>query len=381
MKVVHEKSVAETRQNPARLSVAMDMTFPARGGGGSAVYAYALFDALRRLDGLDLDTVGASGAWGLLGTLAWLGLRSRREIARGGAALLHCPTFVAPWRSPVPCVITIYDAAGVRFPHDYSLEWRLYTRAVLPSIARHAARIITLSRAARDDIMSCYHLDPTRIAVTYAGVDDIYFAPIDPAKVDVERQRLGQEGPIILFAGAPLRRKNLDVVLQALAGAAPSMTLSQARLMITGASAATFSDYVRTIEGLRLTQRVTWLGQVATERMPALYAAADLLVYPSLYEGFGFPPLEAMATGTPVVAANRSSLPEVLGNAALMIDPTDGRAFAEAAEAALANLGLRARLIAAGRQRAEGYRWQRCAEETAAVYRDTLACSTSRAAL
>ena len=135
---------------------------------------------------------------------------------------------------------------------------------------------------------------------------------------------------------------------------------------------AEFPAYAGKVSELGLERRVKWLGRVSSAEMPALFASASLVVYPSFYEGFGFPPLEAMAVGTPVVAANRGSLPEVLGDGALLVDPADERALAEAIEAVLTKPDLRAELQAKGKRRAGLYTWENCADQTVAAYRDVL---------
>jgi glycosyltransferase involved in cell wall biosynthesis len=176
----------------------------------------------------------------------------------------------------------------------------------------------------------------------------------------------------MLFPGAPVARKNLDLVLYAMAKAAPGSALGRARLQISGAPADRFPDRVAQIRKLGLADRVQWLGQIPVEEMPAIYGAADVCIYPSLYEGFGFPPLEAMAAGTAVVASNASCLPEILGDAALLIDPSDVRGFTAAVESVLSDATVRARLIEAGREHVADFTWERCAAQTVALYREVL---------
>jgi glycosyltransferase involved in cell wall biosynthesis len=181
------------------------------------------------------------------------------------------------------------------------------------------------------------------------------------------------DSPLLLFPGAPSRRKNLELVLEALAGAADGGPLARARLAISGAGAQDFPNHKRRIQQMGLTSRVEWRGKVPVDDMPQLIADSDLVVYPSLYEGFGFPALEAMAAGTPVVASNASCLPEVLGDGALLVDPTDVRAFKTAAETLLTNADVRCALVDKGKARASQFTWRRCADLTAEVYRQALA--------
>jgi glycosyltransferase involved in cell wall biosynthesis len=203
------------------------------------------------------------------------------------------------------------------------------------------------------------------VAVPY-GLDKRFLADADGAAD-------ASSGGLILFPGAPVGRKNLDAVLECMASAAPTSALSRARLEISGATLAQFPHYEATIKSLGLQSRVRWLGQVPPEELLEAIRRATVVAYPSLYEGFGFPPLEAMALGTPVVSSTRGSLPEVLGDGALLVDPTDRTALGEALEAVLGRTDVRERLRRQGRARARTFTWERCAERTLEVYRDVLA--------
>ena len=184
--------------------------------------------------------------------------------------------------------------------------------------------------------------------------------------------------PVIVFPGPPIGRKNLDIVLRALSRAPVGSALSAARLEITGATRAGWPRYDRWISDHGLQARVTWLGALPFEELPNVYARADVLAYPSFMEGFGFPPLEAMATGTPVVASNATCLPEVLGDAALLVEPTDDAAFAAAVESVLRDPALYRRLSIQGAARAATFTWERCAEMTVEVYREVAGASMRR---
>jgi glycosyltransferase involved in cell wall biosynthesis len=202
------------------------------------------------------------------------------------------------------------------------------------------------------------------VLTIHPGIDQDFFLP----KVLQSRS----EPARLLFPGAPLARKNLELVLHCLAGAPAGSALAHAALDISGAREEAFPRYSALIRSLGLWERVRWLGQVPREDVPSLMAAATAIVYPSFYEGFGFPPLEAMAAGTPVVASNASCLPEVLGDAAILVDPKDGRAFATALEGVLTRPELRARLVAAGRERARQFTWDRSAQCTVEAYERVL---------
>jgi glycosyltransferase involved in cell wall biosynthesis len=352
-------------EGTVRPTVTFDMTFPNHNRGGSGNYARQLLAALRERPDLDVGTIEAP-ANGFPNTIRWLLRGAARSLQSGPASLLHCPAFVAPWALPLPFVVTIHDTLMRRYAEDQPLEWRVYERRVLPGRARAAARVITGTETSRRDLIRDYGVDAARVAVTPYGVDRRFFE-VGPKAVSPPGS-----APTLLFPGAPIRRKNLGLVLAVMAGAPAGSALSRAVLEISGARAAEFPTHHSEIRALGLDGRVRWLGTLPTEELACAYARADLVVYPSSAEGFGFPPLEAMAVGTPVVASNLSCLPEVCGEAALLVDPSDGRALGEALSAALDNFELRNRLVEAGRRRVAAFTWQRCAEQTLAVYRDVV---------
>ena len=345
------------------IHVAVDMTFPNRNPAGSGVYANELVDQLRRSPDVALTEVAARGR-GLPNTLRWLTWDAR--LAASGPDLLHCPAFVAPWIARVPLVLTVHDTSTLKFPEDHPLEWRMYARFVLPGRARAAVRVITGTEFTKGEIIRDLGVKPDRVVVTPYGVAERFARPHrNPPAPGAP--------PVLLFAGAPTRRKNLELVLAAMADATEGSELRRARLIITGAKPERFPRHVAQIQSLGLAERIEWRGNVPPEEMPGLMAGADVLVYPSLYEGFGFPALEAMVTRTPVVASNAACLPEVLGDGALLVDPHDLKAFVAAVEAVLTKPEVRAGLVDRGRTRVKRYSWTRCADETVDVYRAAMA--------
>lgn len=346
------------------LPVAFDMTFPNRNPAGSGVYANELLGALILRQDLSVTTVAAPDAGGFGTTMRWLTSGARR--ATTGAEVVHCPSFVAPWRIDAPVVITVHDMSTQKFPQDHPLEWRTYTRWFLPERARAAAFVITGTEHARREIVSELGLPPDRVVVTPYGVAARFFARV------VKRETIA-DPPLMLFPGAPTRRKNLDLVIRAMAEAPATSIVRRARLAISGAAAERFPQHVERIRSLGLRDRVEWLGKVAVDAMPGLVGSADLVVYPSLHEGFGFPALEAMASGTPVLASNAACLPEVLGDGAWLVEPTDLGAFIDAAETLFTDAGVRCAQVDRGTARAARFTWERCAELTAEVYRQAAA--------
>lgn len=344
----------------------MDMTFPNRNAAGSSMYATELLRELQLRDDLGVYEVAAT-AGGLPGTASWLTAGARAAVSQSG--LVHCPAFVAPWRMGKPYILTVHDTSIFDFPEDHAFEWRTYIRVFLARRARAATLIITGTEHSRREIAEDLGVPIERIAVTPYGVAERFFAARGAPHPNPSLR--GQED-LLLFPGAPTRRKNLDLVLTGMAESPPDSPLRRAKLVITGATSAEFPMCRDRVKALGLEGRVDWRGNVPLEEMPDLMQDSDLVVYPSLQEGFGFPALEAMSAGIPVIASNTSCLPEVLGDGAMLVDPTDVKAFIGAAQVVLSRPDLRAQLIARGGTRAAQYTWRRCADLTVEVYRDAV---------
>jgi glycosyltransferase involved in cell wall biosynthesis len=272
-------------------------------------------------------------------------------IARADA-LVYCPANLAPLASS-RAVVVIHDVAALRHPEWYSPAYAAYQRRLLPAIARRAAGVVTVSEFSRGELAAVLGLDPQDVAVVPNGVDTRVFSPeADPAPA---RAAHGLDGPYALAVGTRIARKNAA----ALRSARDRLAETGVELVLAGSS----RSYMRA--GEEPPGRA--LGYVADRLLPGLYAGAELLLMPSLYEGFGLPCLEAMACGTPVVAANRGALPETCAGAAILVDPDDPGALADAAATAASDPDRRARLRAAGLARAAELTWDRAARATDAL--------------
>jgi glycosyltransferase involved in cell wall biosynthesis len=281
---------------------------------------------------------------------ALLPLAARRSRA------IYCPANAAPLVSR-RSVLVIHDLAALRHPDWYSAQFATYHRRLLPRLARRARRLITPSQFSRRELADGLGVDPGRVAVVPNGVDERFSPSADPEPV---RRAYGLERPYVLLVGTRSARKNVGA-------------LAEARRRLDGlgfdvVSAGSARHWSRGDDAVP----VRALGYVAEHHLPGLYAGATALAMPSLYEGFGLPVLEAMASGVPVVAANRAALPETCGGAALLVDPDDRHALAEALATAVTSDAVRTKLVAAGLERASRFSWDRAAAGTDAVIGEVL---------
>ena len=284
----------------------------------------------------------------------WIQLRLPGLLRRLGSPLLWSPANIGPL-SVRNQVLTIHDGSVFERPEWFSRPFRLYYRALLPRLGKRVLRVLTGSEFSRRELVRHGVASYDQIEVVPCGVSP-NFHPAADAGDWVSRK------PYLLAVGSRDPRKNLATLFRAWRLLERSRTPGL-RLLVAGARSPVFG---RERAG-KVPPGVEFLGFVPDLSLPGLYAAASGLVYPSLYEGFGLPPLEAMACGTPVLASNAASLPEACGEAALYFNPLDPRELAEKIEVLLNDLALRTRLRAAGTERAAGFTWERAAERMGVV--------------
>lgn len=315
----------------------------------------------RSLPGLELPLRSYPGGGKGLAKLLWPNFILPGRAAADGFDLVHCTT---PYGTFMPCryrnVITICDVTPLLFPGTHGRMNVFHHRHILPAILRQADHVITISEASRRDIVRLYRLPEEKVTVTMLAADRRFFQAVSP-QPDTAAQR-----PYIFNIGTLEPRKNLPCLLRAFA-AARGKGLPH-RLVITGASGWGGSDLARLVDDLALQQDVTFTGFIDDEQLPGLYAGADFVVYPSLYEGFGLPVLEAMASGAPVITSNISSLPEVAGDAALLVDPHSVSELCNAMLKLAGDGALCAHMRALGKKQASGFSWSRTVAETVRVY-------------
>jgi len=282
--------------------------------------------------------------------------------------LLHSPYFVKPYFGlPCPSVVTIYDLLPWRYPRTLSRRGRLLYRLTMALAVRSADAIITISEHARDDLAFAYRLPRQRLAVTPLAAER-RFRPQPPAAVDELRGRLGLSCPYVLYLGSNKPHKNLERLVRGWERAVERGAAEGVELLIAGHEDPRHPELRRFVGGRGLEGRVRFMPDVADADLPALYSGALFFAFPSYHEGFGLPPLEAMACGTPVLCAYASSLPEVVGTAALTVDPFSSTEIGEGLERLLRNPSLRRTLAERGLRRAREFSWRRTALATLGVY-------------
>lgn len=288
-----------------------------------------------------------------------------QTLARDGLDLAFFQ-YMAPLFCPVPYVVNIHDVIHETHPEFFPGKLRRLMSLLYPRSARRAAFVTTVSRASGKDIAARYGVPSDRIECVYNGVSPEFRPESDPGRIAAVLEKYGVSRPYILFVGRIEPRKNLPGLFRAYErltrdGGVPHT------LVVAGMKDALFEDFFRTMTG-RTRERAVFTGKVDQEDLPVVYSAADLFAYPSFAEGFGLPIIEAMACGTPVVCSNTASMPEVAGDAALLIDPRDDAALAAAMGRVLAEPELAADMREKGVGRAAVFTWEKTARGLLRVF-------------
>jgi len=320
----------------------------------------------------DMPTLSAGlplRRWRLRAAISYLGGPSM-DRAFPEVDLFHATDHLLPRLTHARSVFTLHDTAYLHFPEYYLPRNRHFLRIMVPRFLRGAERVIVVSEHTRSDAIRFYGLDPERIDVIPEGVDARFSRDMDEGTISAVRRKYRAPERFILHVGTIQPRKNLTTLLDAFAIVRASHP--DVGLVIAGAKGWLYEGFFDRLRRSGLEEHVTLTGQVPDEDLPGLYRSAEVFAYPSVYEGFGLPPLEAMACGVPVVCSNASSLPEVVGDAGTLLDPLDVGGWVRALDALLRDPVLRAGSAARGVARASQFSWDRAAERTLEVYRSVL---------
>jgi glycosyltransferase involved in cell wall biosynthesis len=291
------------------------------------------------------------------------------ELAPLGLDLIHCPDFIPPFHRSCRAVVTIHDVAFLRFPGLLTAEGQRYYGQINHAV-RSAERIIAVSQSTKRDLVALTGADERKITVIYEAAGPL-FHPADAEHIQAIRQRYGIDGDYILFVSTIEPRKNIPFLLEAYARMKDTWKGSGAvpRLVLAGKKGWLYENIFAVWQELGLGDAVLCTGAVPPDDLPGLYSGALFFVLPSLYEGFGLPVLEAMSCGAPVITTKTSSLPEVAGDAAILIDSQDIVGLASAMLRLCQDSALRQEMSARGLAQAARFSWERAARETLDVYR------------
>ena len=367
------------------MRIAIDAHSVGTGLGGNESYATNLIEALAAVDDVNQYTLYVTRAeaverfqnrwpnFSVRSTLPHtplirIPLTLSAELRRNPVDVLHVQ-FTSPPFSPCPVVVSIHDLSFEHLPQTFKWRSRKQLRITVRRSAREAARVIALSEFVRRDIIDSYSVPADHVSVIPLAAPD-HFGPVkDEDELQRVRQTYGIKDDYILSVGSIQPRKNLSRLVAAysrLRKAKPEVKLP--KLVLVGKCAWLYDETLRTIKELEVSDSVILTGYVPEADLPALYSGATCFVYPSYFEGFGLPPLEAMQCGAPVIVGNKTSLPEVVGEAALLVDPFDIDALAAAIGSVVNDSQLRTELANKGLQRAKLFNWRTTARQTLAVY-------------
>ena len=297
---------------------------------------------------------------------------------RNSYALLHSLAYVSPFLNRTRSIVTLYDLSFYLYPQYFRPMQRLYLQIGTRASVRRAAQIITISESSKRDTVRLLQKNPEQIQVVPPGVEPEFFRAAHADEIEQFRRTKHLPEQFVLFLGTREPRKNLDTLIRAFVQAKRCANFPH-YLVIAGGRGWLDQEIERTINELQVSDQILFPGFVPHDELPLWFRAADLFVYPSQYEGFGMPALEALACGTPVITSNVSSLPEAVGDAARLVNPRATEELADAIFEMLTDDALRHEYARRGPEHARAFTWTRAAQQTADTYRRALGMPSARA--
>lgn len=379
-------SAREGEREP--LHIAIDAHSIGTGLGGNETYASNLIEALADLDTKNRYTLYVTkrdaferyaGRWPHVTLrrtlphtpLVRIPLTLTAELRRRPVDILHVQ-YTAPPYAPCAVVAMIHDLSFEHLPETFKRRSWMQMRLTVRPTARAAAHVLTDSDYSREDILRTYGLPPERVTATPLAASPIFKPVEDAAKVKRTLDKYGIEGEYLLAVGSIQPRKNIPRLINAYASLFARSHGPTPKLVIAGKPAWLYDETLRTAGGSDARDHIIFTGYVPEAELPSLYTGALCFVYPSYFEGFGIPPLEAMRCGTPVITSNGTCFPEVVGDAGLMVDTLNERAIADAILRILAEPWLRAELREKGLKHALKYDWRETARLTLGIYEQVM---------
>lgn len=359
--------------------VVWDMTFTIRSRTGTHTYTHNLLRALQATQQVALEELygtrdagrnrkggglpGAQNVW-------WLTRGLEQQLNARAPDLFHAAAYLGPRHAPCPVIVNVFDVAYVTYPQDFDWKWRAYARFVIPHTVRNAAAVITLSEHARNEIARAYQVPRARVHIVAPGIGGEFQPTTDADAIARLRTQYSLGENYLLYVGATNGRKNIPALIAAFAQLRAEFP--QLTLVLAGPRMPQAKDVTQAIRKHAVENAATRLGYVPQSDLPLLYAGARAFVYASKLEGFGIPPVEALASGTPVVAAPNPPMPDVLGDAACWAADDSPDALARAMRRVLTDDALAQTLRGKGIERARQFTWERAARATLEIYADVL---------
>ena len=303
----------------------------------------------------------------------WEQVALPRLVRKAKVDMLHSLHYTKPWSLPCSSVVTFHDMTYYLYPELHARTRRVIFPTAMRVSSRQADAILTVSESTRNDVIRLLNVDPGKIFTTQLGVDQKFRVTQDADAKDQVASHYDLPRKFILYLGTIEPRKNLPLLIRSYASLVENGT--DHRLVLAGKFCWVYEGVLNLVKQLGLEGRVHFTGYVAQEDLPLLYNLASLFVYPTFYEGFGLPVLEAMACGVPVITSEIASLPEIVGEAGLLVQPGDQHALSDAIKKVLGDPAYRDKLIRDGLIRAKLFSWERTAQLTKQVYQHVLANS------
>ena len=299
----------------------------------------------------------------------WTHIRLSWEMLTHPPGVLFVPSHVVPLWHPRRTVVTIHDLGYLEYPQAHTRGSRLYLHLSTMFSTRAARRVIAISEATKRDLIIRYRISPGKITVVYHGRDPRFRPVTDSVLIKETAVKYGVEQPYCIHVGTLQPRKNLGLLVDAWHMLRQTMD-NPPQLLLAGRKGWLYDSLIESVQTRDLGHLIKFADYVEQEDLPSLYSGALALTFPSLFEGFGLPPLEAMSCGTPVIASTSSSVPEVVGDAGLLLNPRDPYAWAKAVQRVANDAELRQGLSRKGMERAARFTWERCARQTLRVLAD-----------
>jgi glycosyltransferase involved in cell wall biosynthesis len=289
-----------------------------------------------------------------------------RQLMKDQPDVLHVCS-VPPFFTPSRYVMTVHDLASFVHPEYFPKATRMRLNMLIKKGIKGCEKIISISQATRQDILKFFDINPEKITVIHLGLDPCYKPVTERERINAVLEKYRIPANYILYTGRIQARKNITGLVKAYHILRSSMAV-KLPLVLAGKGTWRYTEAAEEMERLGVKNDVIQLGHVAYSDLPYLYSGADVFVFASFYEGFGFPPLEAMACGTAVVTSNMTSIPEMVGEAAVLVDPYSPESIAEALRKVLSNEEFKKELIRKGLERVTKFSWEKTAEKTLSVY-------------